>query len=80
MEKGMIFQYVIIGVVFVCIVVYVVWKVKNGGKTGGCSCCDIKDCKLKQAKKKEDCCKCCENDFRHSNFNYNFVELLKQLS
>ena len=56
MEKGMIFQYVIIGVVFV------VWKVKNGGKTGGCSCCDIKDCKLKQAKKKEDCCKCCEND------------------
>ena len=26
MEKGMIFQYVIIGVVFVCIVVYVVWK------------------------------------------------------
>lgn len=55
MEKGMIFQYVIIGVVFVCIVVYVVWKVKNGGKTGGCSCCDIKDCKLKQTKKKEDC-------------------------
>lgn len=52
MEKGMIFQYVIIGVVFVCIVVYVVWKVKNGGKTGGCSCCDIKDCKLKQTKKK----------------------------
>ena len=37
MEKGMIFQYVIIGVVFVCIVVYVVWKVKNVGKTGGCS-------------------------------------------
>lgn len=62
MEKGMIFQYVIIGVVFVCIVVYFVWKVKNDGKTGGCSCCDIKDCKLKQAKKKEDCCKCCEND------------------
>lgn len=62
MEKEMIFQYVIIGVVFVCIVVYVVWKVKNDGKTGGCSCCDIKDCKLKQAKKKEDCCKCCEND------------------
>lgn len=62
MEKGMIFQYVIIGVVFGCIVVYVVWKVKNGGKTGGCSCCDIKDCKLKQTKKKEDCCKCCEND------------------
>ena len=59
MEKGMIFQYVIIGVVFVCIVVYVVLKVKNGGKTGGCSCCDIKDCKLKQTKKKKDCCKCC---------------------
>ena len=55
MEKGMIFQYVIIGVVFVCIVVYVVLKVKNGGKTGGCSCCDIKDCKLKQTKKKKDC-------------------------
>lgn len=38
---------------FVCIVVYVVWKVKNGGKTGGCSCCDIKDCKLKQTKRKK---------------------------
>lgn len=53
MEKGMIFQYVIIGVVFVCIVVYVVWKVKNGGKTGGCSCCDIKDCKLSRRKRKK---------------------------
>lgn len=60
MYKGMIFQYVIIGVVFIVLVVYVVRRILSKNNRGGCSSCDSRTCcakRVDESKEKPDCCK-----------------------
>lgn len=57
MGKSVIAQYAIIAVVFIILVIYIIRKICNHSKSGGCSCCD-QHCGLKQREaENETCCK-----------------------
>lgn len=61
MDKGLIVQYAIIGIVFVVLVVYIVKRIFSKNKRGRCSCCDSRTCCVKRTEVLQDQKDCCEN-------------------
>ncbi len=55
MEKGMLIQYIIVGIVFVALVAYVVCKIINMRKRKGscCSCCDKESCAIAKSRQRK---------------------------
>ncbi len=60
MERGMLIQYIIVGIVFVALVVYVVCKFINMRKHKGscCSCCDKESCAIAKSAQNRKCDNC----------------------
>ncbi len=60
MELGMLIQYIIVGIVFVALVVYVVRKIINMRKHKGscCSCCDKDSCVIAKSNQQRKCDNC----------------------
>lgn len=60
MERGLLIQYIIVGIVFVALVAYVVCKIVNlrKHKGGCCSCCDKESCAIAKSKQQRKCDNC----------------------
>ncbi len=60
MERGLLIQYIIVGIVFVALVAYVVRKIINMRKRKGgcCSCCDKESCAIAKSAQQRKCDNC----------------------